>query len=196
MKIKLFAALCCTVVCTLLMPSCKQGQNTPDDPQKPQGDTTNVDPKEPFDSVSVAACMFFEFEASAKTLEVFDIKLQYYDENSQLQSEVYKGENVSKKIITKSLPAKTGVRFSIDKRADLDTTKVKEFEGVINFSYQTYAVNKDGQRSGIQVERGGSDASTTLPISKIDKFLDAWAKDPYYVYEFAADGTFDKKEWE
>lgn len=184
-------------VCTMMMASVMTSCEGKNDPQKPEGeDTTKVDPPVQVDTISVAALMNIEFQASDKMLEVFDITLQYYDANSELQTVAYKGGDASQKIITKSLPAKTGVRFSLAKRADLDTTVVKEFEGKFIFGFETYAVNKEGTRSGALIERGGSNGDITHPISKLDKYLEAFAKDKYYVFEFDANGNLTRKDWE
>ena len=178
-------------VCAMMMTSCEGGQN---DPQKPQEDTTKVT----VDTVAVAALMDFEFAASTKMLDVFTLKVEYYDENSELKSLTFMGDTIAKKIITKGLPAKTGVRFTVEKKADLDTTVVREFESEFSFSYITYAVNKAGERANAWRYSGGrSGEPVKHSISLLDRYLAAMAKDEAAakVYEFDANGVATEKTW-
>ena len=184
----------CTMMMATVMTSCNEGTNTPDDPQKPQQDTTKVDP---VDSVAVAAFMNFEFSANAKMLEVFDINIEYYDENSELKTEAYKGGDVVKTITTKGLPAKTGVRFTVEKKIDLDTMVVKQFESEYFLSYESYAVNKDGKRANAWSFQGGRNGEHVQhPISLLERYLASMAKVVAKVYEFDAKGEPTEKNWE
>lgn len=188
MKKVLFCMM--VAVSAMMMTSC-EGKN---EPQKPDGDDTT---KVTVDTVAVAALMNFEFEADAKMLEAFKLTVEYYDENSELKSEVFNGEKIAKKIITKGLPAKTGVRFTVEKKADLDTTVVTQFESEYSFSYETYAVNKAGERANAWKFLGGRTGEHVQhPINMIDKYLAAMARDEAKVYEFDANGKPTEKIWE
>ena len=182
----------CTMMMACVMTSCKGDQNNPQDPQNPQEE----DQPTKVDTVSVAALMEFEFSASAKMLETFDITVEYYDENSQLKSEAFTGEKIAKKIITKALPATTGARFKIEKKADLGDATT--FHSEFSFAYVSYAVNKAGERSGTARYSGGDQSGdkTDFEIDLLDKYLDEMARDKGYIHEFAADGSSSRKTWE
>lgn len=188
---KIFSMALVACMAAFVMTSCN-GKN---EPQKPDDskDTTEAKP----DTVAVAAYMEFNFEANSEMLNVFTLGVEYYDENSQLKKEDFTGSKIIKKITTKGLPAKTGVRLVVEKRADLDTTVVKEFVSEYSYSYITYAVNKDGQRANRFEYSGGSSGEHVVnPISLIDRYIAGFSKDRYQVFEFDANGEPEAKTWE
>ena len=183
----------CTMMMAIVMTGCNGNQNDPQNPQDPQGGEQPTK----IDTVSVAALMEFEFQGAAQMLETFDITIEYYDENSQLKSEAFTGEKIAKKIITKTLPATTGVRFTIAKKADLDEAATT-FHSDFSFAFVTYAVNAAGERSGTSRYSGGesSGEQTEFDINLLDKYLAEMARNKSYVYEFDSDGEGARKVWE
>jgi len=130
-------------------------------------------------------------------LNFFTLGVEYYDENSQLKSEAYTGGKLSKKITTKSLPAKTGMRLIVEKRADLDTTAVKEFESEFSYSYKTYAVNAAGERANSREYSGGATGEHVVhEIRYIDRYVAGFGKDRFKVFEFDAKDAATEKTWE
>ena len=188
----------CTMMMANVMTSCKGNQDEPQNPQEQQ-DPQKPEEQQPEtkDTVSVAALMEFEFTGSAKMLETFDITIEYYDENSQLKSEAFTGEKIAKKITTKALPATTGARYKIEKKANLDANATT-FHSEYSFAFVTYAVNAAGEQSGISKYSGGdaSGNTTEFAIDKLDAFMAEMARNRDYIYKFDANGKGTKEAWE
>ncbi len=180
----------CAMLMACVMTGCKD-QNAPTPTPEPT--------PEPVDTVAVAALYKIELSVGADMLSVFDVAVEYYDENGAKQILKYDTTAISKTIISKGLPATLGSHLSISAKEGLDTTVVKEF--VINFKYQyeTYSINAEGKDAGIIAQSSGINGDTNFPINMLEKWLTSAAKETKkaaILFVYNEKGKFTENEWE
>jgi len=186
--IKLFAVLCCAVVCIFTFSSCKKDANDPQTPEQSEQKTT-VKP--------VAARMDYTLNVTDQMREVADINVSFYDKDGQLQTEQLTS-NTWNKVMEAALPAKLGVQVKLALKADFDSTRYDVFTALRNYHYEAYCIDADGKKCDAG-ETGDINTPVPMASDKIEAFITKYSTKPLIqtLYTIDAEGNFTyHSEWE
>ena len=166
----MFAAVLCCAMTTTVITACGSDD---DDDTKPDQD------------VAVAALMDYKFTTSQEMLQSFDLTIDYYDANGNVQTEQFTTTEWKKSVKSTKFPAKLGARLKAKLKSGVDpNSRIKVDYG---YAYHGYSVNAKDQVLGIMVS-GDISESSTISIGQVNAWLDEHS-DGLVKYLF----TFDTK---
>ena len=171
-----------------LATGCNLFNNNPDKPSTPTEPATD-------DTTPVGAYMTYTFGTNDDLLNMFNVTIEYYDENGEVQSVKLKETAWSKRVDAKSLPAKLGFRilFTINGNYSISPTKVETIS--YYYSYLTGPTNAAGKVIG----DGLNDSYHTdadCASGKLEKWLETYSKHPsHYVFQYDSKGVPTSANW-
>ena len=135
MKIKMMtlAAIFCCAMSSTMFTAC--GSDDDDDDNKNQVDDTKP----------VGAQMCYGLIVDDAMLSAFDLTIEYYDENSQLQTEKLTQEEWEKIVKATKLPASLGFRLKAKAKNGIDADFFQKHIGLYGFHYDAGPVNTAGK---------------------------------------------------
>lgn len=168
---------------------CNLFNNNPDKPTTPTEPATD-------DKTPVGAYMTYTFGTNDDLLNMFNITIEYYDEDGKVQTVKLKETAWSKRVDTKSLPAKLGFRilFTINGNYSISPTKVETISYYL--SYITGATNAEGKA----IDKGLDDSyhvDMDCASGKLEKWLQNYSSHPsHYVFKYDEKGVAKSSNWE
>ena len=168
---------------------CNLIKNNPDQPSQPTDPVAD-------DTTPVGAYMTYTFGTNEDLLNMFYVTIEYYDEDGKVQSVKLKETAWSKRVDTKSLPAKLGFRIllSINGNYSISPTKVETISYYL--SYITGATNAEGKA----IDKGLNDSyhvDTDCASAKLEKWLESYSSHPsHYVFKYDSNGVATSSNWE
>ena len=169
---------------------CNMINNNPDQPTKPTEPVAD-------DTTPVGAYMTYTFGTNDDLLNMFNVTIEYYDENGKVQSEKIKETAWSKRVDAKSLPAKLGFRilFTLNGNYSISPTKVETIS--YYYSYLTGPTNAEGK---VIIGKGSNDSlnfDQDCASGKLEKWLESYSSHPsHYVFKYDSKGVATSSNWE
>ena len=175
----------CAILTTSVMNSCNNTNNPDPQTEEPQQE----------DRTPVAAYIDYYYSTNDSMLNVFDIKLEYYDSEGKLQV-----ENLTKtewKLTAKSaLPAKLGMRAKLAFKDGVEAETLPKMRLLYFCSFKTSAVDAKGNRVGEEkynefYNRNG------FAGNKISVWLDSYQENEpvKFLFEYDANGKRSDINW-
>ena len=136
MKIKMMtlAAVFCCAISSTMFTAC--GSDDDDD-----DNTVQVDETKP-----VGGVVEYGLVVNESMLSAFDLTVEYYDDNLQLQTEKLTQEEWKKTVKVSKLPASLDYRLKAKAKDGIDVDFFQGFAGIYGFLFDAYSVNALGER--------------------------------------------------
>ena len=178
MMMTLAAVLCCAMTTTVFTACGSDDDNT----TKPDANK------------AVAAAMDYSLTTSDEMLAIFDLTIEYYDANSNVQTEQMTGKTWAKKVTAK-LPATLGLRLKAQLKAGVDVSTKEKVTVSYGYNYMGYAINAKGEVVGDVVSKE-INTHSDMKGEKVAEWLtmktDGLVK---YLFDFDANGKVSTSSW-
>ena len=174
----------CVLVMTSLMTGCKEKN----DPVVEEPQTENRTP--------VAAFMDYAYSTTDEMIKVFDITVEYYDSEGNVQTETLTTATWAKSAKSASLPAKFGMNVKIAFKENIDVDNLPLMALEYECSYKSSALDAQNVAVGKQVA-DAFHGKAEFAGKKIAVWVDSYAKHPVqFLHQFDAKGVATSIAWE
>ena len=189
MKTKQLFRISMVAVCTMfmcgLMTGCKDtDNNTPEDPQKDN------------DNKAVAAKTEVSLKTNEDMLKLFNISVDFYDNEGKLQNEALTKTEWTRTILS-PLPTKAGFLVNFKAKDGIDYASLGQTKLFFVYKFFCSAVNASEKLIGEQHKIDEITFSPTIGSGKIPAWIDTFAAEKAIssLIEFDAEGNSKKISW-